>query len=226
MAKKILKSLADKVAIRHTAILVIDMQNAFFSEGSTLGDAEEKRFLRPRLEQFLAKARARCVTLVFIRMYQTDDDSSIGMKARSSRRKVKGGPRAGTWGGEFLPEFQPQTGDIVIEKTRFNAFMNTPLDARLRNRGIATLIVTGAYTNVCIGTTAQEGSMRNYHVVVPEDLVIGTDENLHESTLSNIGRFFGTVTPSDELLQIWEGKNDIPVESFNTTNFMEKVTKS
>lgn len=204
MARKILRSLEDKVAIRHTAILVIDIQNSFFTEGSTLGDRTAKRSLIPLLQEFLDRARARSITLVFVRMVTTDDDSSLRMKERRGRRGAKGGMRPGSVGVEFLPEIQPKDGDIIIEKTKYNAFLNTPLDARLRNRGIDTLVVTGVFTNVCVGTTAQEGSMRNYHVVIPGDLVLGTDEDLHESTLLNIGRFFGTVTSSDELLQIWE----------------------
>ncbi len=226
MARKILRKIEDKVAIRHTAILVIDMQNSFFAENSTLGDVTEKRSLIPRLQKFLARARAMGLTLVFVRMYQTDDDASVRMTARRSRRKAKSGPRAGSWGAEFLPEFQPQAGDIVIEKTKFNAFLNTPLDARLRNRGIATLIVTGVYTNVCVGTTAQAGSMLNYHIVVPKDLVVGTEENVHESTLLNIDRWFGTVTSSDELLQIWEGKHENPNNSLRSINSLQRAGKT
>ena len=206
MRRRILSRLEDKVAASHTAILVIDMQNSFFAEGSTLGDANEKRALIPRLQQFITKARARHINLAFIRMVQTTDDASLRMKARPNRRRAKNSLSPGSWGAEFLPEIQPQAKDIVVEKTRYNAFLDTPLDVRLRNRGIVTLVVTGVYTNVCVGTTAQHASMRNYYVVVPGDLAVGTDEDLHESTLSNIGRFFGAVTSSDELLQIWEGK--------------------
>ena len=50
MRKRILRRLEDKVAASHTAILVIDMQNSFFAEGSTLGDAAAKRSLIPRLQ--------------------------------------------------------------------------------------------------------------------------------------------------------------------------------
>jgi nicotinamidase-related amidase len=52
--------------------------------------------------------------------------------------------------------------------------------------------------------TACDGSMRNYYVIVPNDMCVGTTEQQHESFLSNIGSFFGKVTSSNELLQIWE----------------------
>ena len=43
-------------------------------------------------------------------------------------------------------------------------------------------------------------------IVVPDDLVACTDEKLHENTLVNIDRNFGTVTSLAELLQIWGGE--------------------
>ena len=47
--------------------------------------------------------------------------------------------------------------------------------------------------------------MRDYYIVVPNDLVAGTDDRLHHNTLLNIERNFGVVTSLAELLQIWEG---------------------
>ena len=223
MRRRILRRLEDKVAISHTAILVIDMQNSYFAQGSTVGDATAKRSLIPRLQQFINRARAKRVNIVFVRMVKTDDDISLQMRARPNRRSAKNNMSAGSWGAKFLPEIQPQPRDIVIEKTKYNAFLNTPLDARLRNRGIATLIVSGVYTNVCVGTTAQEGCMRDYHIVVPKDLVVGTEESLNESYLLNISRYFGTVTSSDELLRIWEGRHEKSNSSGHNTNSLQRV---
>lgn len=205
MRRRSLKTLAEQVAVPHTAILVIDMQNAFFAEESNLGDKAAKRTLIPRLQQFLEKARAKHVPLVFIRAVISDDDASVRRRTVGKGRRANSF-RPGSPGGVFIPEIQPQPNDILIEKTKYNAFLNTPLDARLRNRGITTVIATGIYTNVCVGMTAYDASMRNYYVVVPDDLCVGTDEELHRSTLQNINRYFGTVTSSDELLQMWEAK--------------------
>jgi len=203
MRGKSLRTLEEQVAASHTAILVIDMQNTFFAEDSTLGDKAAKRALIPRLHQFLDKVRSKRLPLVFVRMVQTDDDATLRMRMRRNRPSGGDNLRPGSWGAELIPEIQTKAGDILIEKTRYNAFLNTPLDARLRSRGITTLVVTGVYTNVCVGMTACDGSMRNYYVVIPKDLVVGTDESLHESALLNIERFFGTVTSSEKLMRIW-----------------------
>jgi ureidoacrylate peracid hydrolase len=195
---------ADDIDPSHTVILVVDMQNAFFSASSTLGDRVAKQALIPRLELFVDRARAKKVNLAFIHMVTTDNDASPRMRERRIKRGLKDSTAAGTEGIEFLPELQPCSGDIIVEKNKFNAFLNTPLDARLRNRGISTIVVTGVFTNVCVGMTACDGSMRNYFVIVPSDMCVGTTEQQHESFLSNINSFFGKVTSSHELLQIWD----------------------
>jgi nicotinamidase-related amidase len=44
---------------------------------------------------------------------------------------------AGTWGGEFHPEFGPREGDvIVLEHWAQSGFVNTDLDSQLKQRGI------------------------------------------------------------------------------------------
>ena len=109
----------------------------------------------------------------------------------------------GSWEAEFTPEIQPEANEIVIEKTRYSAFVKTDLDARLRELGIATLIVTGVATNICVETTCREGFMRDYYIVVPNDLVATLSEELHRCSLMNLNRWFATVTSSEELLQLW-----------------------
>ena len=208
MRRKVLRLLEEQVAVGHTAVLVIDVQNTFFAEESNLGDKEEKRALVPRLKNFLDGARAAHLPLVFVRMVQTDDDAPRRMRlGRRIPMNSRVSLRPGTWGSELVSEIQSKPNDIFIEKTRFNAFINTPLDARLRRRGITTLVITGAYTNVCVGMTACDGSMRDYYVVIPKDLVVGTDPGLHESALLNFELFFGKVSSAQELLGIWKTVN-------------------
>ncbi len=107
----------------------------------------------------------------------------------------------GSWEAEFIPEIQPEAQDSIIEKTRYSAFSRNDLDSRLRGLGITTLIVTGVGTNVCVETTCRDGFMRDYYIVVPNDLVATTDSKLHDGSLSNLDRYFARVVPSSEILR-------------------------
>src|SRR3989338_8515158 len=116
MRGKILRTLEEQIAKSHTAILVIDAQNAFFAEESTLGDKAAKRALILRLQKFLEKSRAKRIPLVFVRMVQTDDDATLRTRARRIRPSSKLSLRPGSWGSELVPEIRSKAGDILIEK--------------------------------------------------------------------------------------------------------------
>jgi hypothetical protein len=75
--------------------------------------------------------------------------------------QVKGneihGFAAGTWGGEFHPEFGPRDGDAVLEHWAQSGFANTDLDAQLKQLGIEKIILVGVVANTCIEGTARFG---------------------------------------------------------------------
>lgn len=206
--ESVLTDLAQRVAIPHTAVLVIDMQNVFCAEGYPPDREVDKTMIRamiPRLEQFLTKVRRKNVTIVFIRTVMNEGDFSSPIKELCIRHygHEVAYCMEDSWEAEFTPEIQPEANEIVIEKTRYSAFVKTDLDARLRELGIDTLIVTGVAANVCVETTCRDGFMRDYYIVVPNDLVATLSEEFHRCALSNLDRWFATVTSSAELLRVW-----------------------
>jgi len=210
--ESILTDLAQKIKISHTAVLVIDMQNVYCAEGYPEGSGIDKTAIRsmiPRLQQFLIQLRKKNVTIVFVGTVMNVGNFSPSIKELCIRHygKEVAYCMRNSWEAEFIPEIHPDANEIVIEKTRYSAFFKTDLDARLRDLGIATLIVTGVGTNVCVETTCRDGFMHDYYIVVPRDLVATTDSKLHKSSLLNLDRYFTTVTSSKDILQLW-GKED------------------
>lgn len=208
-------ALADKVAPAHSAVLVIDMQNDFCAKG---GMADREGFditpvstMATRLPDFLAKARAAGVLVIFVRnLYSTDrnfylSDAWLEQAARVRKGSYTLHPVCGPhqWGGEFYDELKPEIIDPVVTKHRFNAFHNTDLESILRANAIRTVVFTGCMTNVCVETTARDAFMRDYYVVVPSDATGTYIHADHEASLKNIDRFFGQVTTIDELENVW-----------------------
>ena len=76
---------------------------------------------------------------------------------------------AGTRGMEVMPGLEPQSGEIVIEKERASAFAGTELDIVLRAMAIDTLILTGAWTNFSVESTARYATDIGYRVIVASD---------------------------------------------------------
>ena len=77
----------------------------------------------------------------------------------------------GELGHDIIPELYPLAGEPVVDKPGKGAFFATDLDALLKNRGIAQLIVCGVTTEVCVNTTVREANDRGYDCLVVADSV-------------------------------------------------------
>lgn len=92
-------------------------------------------------------ARAAGVPCIFVRLITRDEDETAFLHEWKKRRGSDGPPlcREGTHGAEFVGP-QPQGGEMVFSKKRYNAFHGTGLDASLRGHHIDTLVVAGLTT--------------------------------------------------------------------------------
>ena len=107
----------------------------------------------------------------------------------------------GTKWNDFMVEVKDQDY-IVGGKKRLSAFYPTDLELLLRNKRIETVVLTGAMIDCCVLNTAFDAANRDFRVVVPRDLVRGTD-SLQESALRIISLHLGLVVDSDELVGEW-----------------------
>ena len=157
----------------------------------------------PTLRELIGSARRAGALVVFVRV---SHDETTDSEVRLEHRRERKAPVCveGTWGVEWYADLHPQPGDVVVTKHRFSAFINTPLDLILRSRGIKTIVLTGTATNVCVESTARDGHMLDYYVVLPEDGAATSDLPAHEATLHNIRRHFGDVVTAAEVRQVWE----------------------
>ncbi|MBV9609774.1 MAG: cysteine hydrolase [Acidobacteria bacterium] len=187
------------VAPRETALIVIDMQNAFVAEGATFETAGARAMI-PRLESLIAFARAHNMPVIWT---QSDHRPPFGgLMLRKFPPIADGVLWPGDRSYDFYPQVHPAPGkrEYCIVKHKFDAFFETPLEAILRNHGIRTLIVTGTATNACCESTARSAFMRDYQVAFPSDANATFDEAMHQATLRNIDLLFGRVMTTEQLL--------------------------
>lgn len=184
---------------RDTALIVIDMQNAFVAEGATF-ETPGARAMIPRLELLIDFSREHGTPVIWT---QSDHRPPFGgLMLRKFPPIAEGVLWPGDPSFEFYPELKPRPGEreFCIVKHKFDAFFETPLDAILRNHRIRTLIVTGTATNACCESTARSAFMRDYQVAFPSDANASFDDSMHEATLRNIDLLFGRVMTTQELL--------------------------
>jgi len=105
----------------------------------------------------------------------------------------------GEHGHDIIPELYPQGDEPVIDKPGKGAFYETDLQLILQNRSIATLIVCGVTTEVCVHTTVREANDRGYECVVLSDCVGSYFPEFQRVALEMIkaqGGIFGWVSDS------------------------------
>ena len=138
-------------AADHTALLIVDPYNDFMSEGGKLYEAaketaeavgfyENMRTLIPAIRA----ARIHVVIVPHHRWQASDYQGWKHMNPSQVRANQAQGFAAGSWGGEFHPEFGPHPGDaVVLEHWGQSGFANTDLDVQLTQRGIENIILVG-----------------------------------------------------------------------------------
>jgi len=124
--------------------------------------------------------------------------AGIGDPGPMGRILVRGEP-----GHDIIPELYPLGGEPVVDKPGKGAFFATDLDALLKNRGVAQLIVCGVTTEVCVTTTVREANDRGYDCLVVADCVGSYFPEFQEMGLRMIkaqGGIFGWVATSEAFI--------------------------
>lgn len=98
----------------------------------------------------------------------------------------------------------PLPEEIIVNKHRYSAFINTRLDSVLRSQRIETLIMTGVSTNVCVESTARDGFMLDYQIVMVQDACASYSRAAHEMTLENMKGYFGVVASAADIEESWK----------------------
>lgn len=214
-----LRGMREKVDPRHTALVIIDMQNDFIADEGLIAlegrDVSQVKDMAMRLPALVRTARAAGVFVVFVRNVYTSDRnfylSDVWLE-QAARKRAGGYTRipvcaANSWGGDFYGEVRPEADDPIVTKHRYSAFYNTDLDTILRANGIRTVVLTGVVTNICVETSAREAFVRDYYVVLVNDGTAAYSQADHDMALKNIDRFFGELTTIDELSVFWPARN-------------------
>jgi nicotinamidase-related amidase len=192
-AERALTTLAERLQPAHTALLLINLQSDLFGETSARGNASLRRAL-PSVQRLLADARHSGCLVIHAR--------SLGAFAEGRI-------------APFMAGFEPQCDEQVVTCYRSSAFADTQLDILLRSNCIRTVVVAGALSNGAVETTVREASDKDYHVIVASDGVATFDSNanLHAASLTNVGCYFGTVTPVGEISAQWQPTRGTAAES-------------
>lgn len=174
-----------------TAVVLIEYQNDFTSEGGALHGAVEEVMAKTdmlantgRVVEAARKAGAVVMhaPISFAAGYSEISSHPYGIL----KGVVEGGAFVkGTWGAAIVDGLAPEEGDIVIEGKRgLDTFASTNLDFILRSKGITTIALGGFLTNCCVESTMRTGYEHGYKVITLNDCLAATSIEQHDNALS------------------------------------------
>ncbi|HWU95958.1 MAG TPA: pyrimidine utilization protein B [Sphingomonas sp.] len=201
-----------RVSADETAIVVIDMQNAYASPGGYVDqagfDISGSAGTIGKIAAVLDTARAAGMPVIYLQNGWDADYVEAGgpgspnwhksnaLKTMRARPELEGKLLArGSWDYELVDALAPKPGDIRLHKTRYSAFFNSQLDSTLRARGIRNIVFVGIATNVCVESTLRDGFHLEYFGVMLEDAThhLGPPM-MQEASVYNVEKFFGWVS--------------------------------
>jgi ureidoacrylate peracid hydrolase len=108
----------------------------------------------------------------------------------------------GTWDAEIIDELLPTKDDHIVVKRRDSAFQDTEFELWLKSIGADTVIYTGIDTCICVENSVREGFNKGYDVILVEDAIASSWQELHKATLEKVRGSFGLVLTTEQLIDM------------------------
>ncbi len=184
-----------------SALIVIDMQNAFVAPGSTI-EVPKAREIVPNINALARACRDVDIPIIWV-ISQFRSEAEWGLitafepesPVEKGRESPKDELKWGANGTKIWPE-------LVVTKCRYSAFVNgsSNLERLLRTLGRDHLLMTGVATNVCVGSTAMDAMMLDFKVTFVSDATAAFTDFLQQAFLMNLKMVFADVLSTSEVL--------------------------
>lgn len=140
------------------AVLIIDMQNAFFEDPKLQAQREA---LTGACNRLITTAQDSGAKVLLVRTEHEKDKSTWTLNMLEDDQ---GFIFRGTAQAEFVAGLATDALPQLV-KTRDSAFLGTDLIWRLRNWDVDTLVLAGVSTHNCIAQTAADAFGHNFRVI-------------------------------------------------------------
>jgi ureidoacrylate peracid hydrolase len=200
--------------IKKSALLVIDLQNAFCHKEGTLGksglDTDHLASVIHPLRPIIKCCHDVGMPVLWTVQEHFETDHRRNRKRLPSHTSKRKGVSAlaGTWDAEIVEELKDLVNNpsLVIRKHRFGGFYETRLEVVLEQLGVEALFVTGLTTNACVETTIREAYLRDFDVVGIEDCISGVNPEWEESAKNVWRQYLGITCNSSDFLSWIDGQ--------------------
>merc|ERR1712151_221156 len=192
------------ISAKSTAVLFIEYQNEFTSDGGKLhGAVKDVMLANDMLNKSMAVAVAvrKAGGKVFHAPISFAEDASdnpnkgLGILAGCAKDKLF---TEGTWNADFCDGMKPADADFVVTfKKGLDAFPGTNLEELLLKNGIETVVLCGFLTNCCVESTMRTACEKGFNVVTLTDCCATTSVDGHRSATEGTFGMFSNPMSAD-----------------------------
>lgn len=193
-----------EIVPNNCALLVIDMQDEFVKPHWTPDWVPEATKQVPRIKGLIEHCRNKKIPVIYTVYSKTHnylDRPKTGhlMPGRYSKLEID---RSSFFvDGRVWHEIAPRKDEIVIKKSSYGAFYDTPLETILKNMGKDTVIICGTITNYCCGATARQAYERSFKVIFGSDVTSTDVPEMQEPELKVLRKGFAKVLTAEEIIK-------------------------
>ncbi len=199
-----------------TALVVVDMQNAFMLPGVAHALCPMAEKIVPNINRLAQAVRTTGGTVVWIKTTFKEDalknwSTYFEMVTPQQGAKRIEALTADSRGHELWSALDVRADDLIVEKNRFSAFIqgSSNLAEVLRGRGLDTILVTGTVTNVCCESTARDAMMLNFKTIMVTDGNAAVTDDDHNASLVAFYLTFGDIMSTEMLVACLERRKTL-----------------
>lgn len=174
------------------ALILIDIQNIYFTEGVYL--LRKPEVAAQQAKKVLDEFRKRSLPVIHVKhLFHTE-------KYTEPEEYLI----------DFYPEVKPSVNEKIVIKRYPNAFHQTDLLKYLQSLDISHLVITGMMSHMCIDTTVRACQTYGFKVIVIDDACttkalerkgeVIDALTVHNTFMASLDGMFATITSADEFI--------------------------
>jgi len=193
---------------KHSALLLVDLQNDFLHPDGAYGRAGQSSAAIAKLPaqvlpvaNALREAGGWVVSTQFTLVPGKNNHPFISEHlARLRPFLTRGDFSPGAWGHQLVDQLQP--ADLIVEKVAYSAFFQTRMRFVLNKARIKHIYVAGIVTNGGVASTVRDAHVHDFSVTVLSDACAAFSDDAHQIALADMSTIVSVCSCAQALEQI------------------------
>ena len=192
--------------LSRTALLIIDPQNDFLSEGGVawelVGEGVTNTKVVEHLVELRQAANSAGVPVFYCPHYYSDNEFATWKHLNPIDKLMFDGKmfrRPGS-GADFHPDLEPDENTFILSPHKgLSGFWAADISIQFRQRDIDTIILAGMSANLCVESHLRDAGENGFEVLVVKDATVGPGPEATQAAYVNYGFIANEVVTTDEI---------------------------